>query len=103
MENIDEIIAARLAKESLSQEEINSLDEWLSQSKSHRQIYSRLETMAQRGELLQEGHRDHNLVYHEILNKILQKKRKQQKLIIHSIAASITLLIGLFFLFQQKP
>ena len=52
MENIDEIIAARLAKESLSQEEINSLDEWLSQAKSHGQIYSRLETMAQRGRLL---------------------------------------------------
>ena len=103
MENIDEIIAARLAKESLSQEEINSLDEWLSQAKSHRQIYSRLETMAQRGKLLQGDHRDHNLVYHEILNKVLQKKRKQQKLIIHSIAASITLLIGLFFLFQQEP
>ena len=103
MENIDEIIAARLAKESLSQEEINSLDEWLSQSKSHKHIYSRLETMAERGKLLQEDHRDHNLVYHEILNKILQKKKKQQKLIIHSIAASITLLIGLFFLFQQEP
>ena len=65
MENIDEIIAARLAKESLSQEEINSLDEWLSQSKSHKHIYSRLETMAERGKLLQEDHRDHNLVYHE--------------------------------------
>ena len=103
MENIDEIIAARLAKESLSQEEINSLDEWLSQSKSHKHIYSRLETMAERGKLLQEDHRDHNLVYHEILNKVLQKKKKQQKLIIHSIAASITLLIGLFFLFQQEP
>ncbi|MFR4036600.1 MAG: hypothetical protein ACLTZT_01640 [Butyricimonas faecalis] len=48
MENIDEIIMARLAKESFTRE-INSLDEWLSQSKSHKHIYSRLETMAERG------------------------------------------------------
>ena len=82
MENIDEIIAARLAKESLSQEEINSLDEWLSQSKSHKHIYSRLETMAERGKLLQEDHRDHNLVYHEILNKVRGKHHVAYRIIL---------------------
>lgn len=102
MGNIDEIIAARLAKEFLSQKEINTLNEWLCQSEFHRQIYSRLEIMTQKGELLHGCHRDHDMIYHEILNKILQKKRKRQKLMIHSIAASIILLIGLFFLFQQE-
>lgn len=102
-----EIIAASLSNETLTEEEISILQEWLSSSLEHKKIYSAFQRVYTNGKILRENnHLDHCEIWHSIEEKcglmLIHRRNVIKKTI--GLAAGVILIIGLglwyFFIFQ---